>query len=191
MELSAKYLAVAALEKELLYPVDSLLNTFLFETGGTLSPSIQNKQSGATGLIQFLKATALTLNTTTDLLAVMEFPQQLVYVKKYYEHLGSKAKALTDPFDVYLCVLYPVLIGKLDSAVMSAKGSLIYKQNVGLDSNKDGQITKGEIREMFYKRVDAYRKNRNLLPSVSSPPNNHLLIAGGFGLLALVLYSFK
>ena len=49
-----------------------LLAAMSFETSGTFSPSIQNK-IGATGLIQFLKTTAIALGTTTDQLIPAAF----------------------------------------------------------------------------------------------------------------------
>ena len=48
-----------------------LLAVMSFETGHRFSPSVRNKASGATGLIQFMPKTAQSLGTTTDKLAAM------------------------------------------------------------------------------------------------------------------------
>jgi hypothetical protein len=70
--------------------------------------------------------------------------------------------ATNDPLDFYLAVLYPVLIGKSDSAVMAVKGTKVYTQNSGLDRNKDGKITKGDIRNYFGSTVNAYAASNNI-----------------------------
>jgi hypothetical protein len=56
-----------------------------FETGETFSPSIKNKASGATGLIQFMRSTAKGSGTTTAALAEMTAVDQLDFVEKISE----------------------------------------------------------------------------------------------------------
>ncbi|MFM6674182.1 MAG: hypothetical protein ACKPJO_29315, partial [Dolichospermum sp.] len=50
---------------------EDLLKVMLYETGGTLSPSIRNPRTKATGLIQFMPATAKGLGTNIDALSQM------------------------------------------------------------------------------------------------------------------------
>jgi tape measure domain-containing protein len=65
----------------------TLLTIMLFETAGTLSPSITNS-IGATGLIQFTPGTAKGLGTSTTALRQMTFAQQLPWVEKYFKSRG-------------------------------------------------------------------------------------------------------
>ncbi|AXB30838.1 hypothetical protein DSB67_04295 [Vibrio campbellii] len=64
--------------KELGINPDFLMACMAFETGETFSPKIKNAAgSGATGLIQFMPATAKGLGTTTEKLAQMTAVKQL------------------------------------------------------------------------------------------------------------------
>lgn len=167
MSLNAATVAsIRAFEAQEGYNKDSLLNVMLFETAGTLSPSIRNPVSGATGLIQFMKPTALALGTTQEALAKMTVEDQLIYVRRYFHYNGYHQKILAsnDPLDIYLAVLYPALIGKPDTGIMAVKGSKTYTQNAGLDRDKNGQITKGDIRSYFFKNVASIRSQNDLSP---------------------------
>jgi hypothetical protein len=46
--------------------------------------------------------------------------------------------------DVYMTILLPTAVGKAETHVPFRKTAVAYRQNRGLDMNKDGQITKGE-----------------------------------------------
>ena len=118
-----------------------LMSAMAFETGETFSPSIRNRQSGATGLIQFMPRTARGLGTTTDDLAAMTDVEQLDFVEKYLSPFKSKMSMLSD---VYMTILFPKAVGKAEAFVLFAEPSTAYAQNKGLDANKDGQVTKGE-----------------------------------------------
>lgn len=83
-----------------------LLTVMKFETKGTLSPSISNKQ-GAVGLIQFMPNTARDIGTTTKALARMNAVQQLSWVYKYYKRQGLPAGA--GLAELYLMTLFPAL----------------------------------------------------------------------------------
>jgi hypothetical protein len=112
-----------------------------FETGQTFSPSIVNKVSGATGLIQFMPDTAAHLQTTTAELAAMTAVAQLAFVEEYFLPHKGRLKTLSD---VYMSILFPAAIGQLESFVLFAMPSKAYVQNQGLDANNDGQVTKAE-----------------------------------------------
>jgi hypothetical protein len=112
-----------------------------FETGETFSPSIRNS-IGATGLIQFLKSTAIGLGTTTDALARETAIQQLAEVRRYFEPYDAKVHTLSD---LYMAVLAPHYIGAAEDAVIfQGPAGLAYLQNRGLDANADGKVTKAE-----------------------------------------------
>ena len=118
-----------------------LMAVMAFETGRTFSPSERNRISGATGLIQFMPSTARGLGTTTTQLARMSAVQQLDWVEKYFQPYKSRVRNLGD---CYMAVLWPASIGKSDSYVMWRAGSVQYNQNSGLDTNRNGEITRGE-----------------------------------------------
>ena len=89
-----------------------LANLMNFETGGTFSPSIRNRHSGATGLIQFMPSTARGMGTTTDALAAMSAKDQMVYVEQYLMRKKKNSKSFSQPTDVYMAVFYPIAMGK-------------------------------------------------------------------------------
>jgi len=118
-----------------------LMAVMTFESGETFSPSIRNRSTGATGLIQFLPSTARRLGTTTDELAAMTAEQQLDYVARYFKPYRGRLKTIED---VYMAVLWPRAVGAANDAVLFAAPSRAYELNRGLDRNGDGRVTKEE-----------------------------------------------
>lgn len=119
-----------------------LMAIMSFESGGSFSPKVKSLAgSGATGLIQFMPATAKGLGTSIEALEKMSAVAQLDYVEKYFQ--PYKGKLLTIE-DAYLAVLYPKGIGRGKDYVLFEKGTKQYAQNSGLDLNGDGKITVGE-----------------------------------------------
>ncbi len=129
-----------------------LLSVMSFETGQSFDPAKRNKQSGATGLIQFLPSTAKSLGTSVEELSTMSRAEQMKYVEKYLAPYKGK---ITNPKELYMAVLYPKAIGKDDNFVLMEKGTKAYSQNSGLDENKDGRITKAEAAQkaLFTRRT--------------------------------------
>lgn len=125
-------------------PIEYLMAVMAFESAGTFRADIRNfAGSGATGLIQFMPATARNLGTTVDDLAKMTPEDQLNYVYKYFEPYKGRLKTLSD---VYMAVLWPRAIGEPEDYVLwdEKVRPITYRQNAGLDANRDGKITKGE-----------------------------------------------
>lgn len=119
---------------------DWLMQVMYKETGGTFDPAIKNfAGSGAVGLIQFMPATAKELGTTVEELAKMSNVQQLYFVYKYLKKYQARIKSFGD---LYLCVFWPAAVGKPESYLLPL---YVTRQNKGLDLNKDGRISKGEI----------------------------------------------
>lgn len=138
---------------------DWLMACMAWETGERFSSSIRNMAgSGATGLIQFMPATARGLGTTTDELAKMDEIQQLDYVYRYFLPYRGRLNSLAD---TYMAILWPAGIGKpLDWAMWDANTRpTTYRQNAGLDVNKDGVITKREAASKVQAKLD-----KGLLP---------------------------
>lgn len=108
-----------------------------------------NPYAGATGLIQFMPATARGLGTSTEALAQMSALYQLDYVKKYYLSYTNKIKS---PTDLYLITFYPYALGKPDTYIFGSEqgnefARLVKTQNAIFDLNGDGLITLGEFRK--------------------------------------------
>lgn len=111
-----------------------------------LNPQAVNKVSGATGLIQFMPATAIAFGTTTQYLYSLNHLQQLDWVEKYYSQSFLAKKKPSNLYDAYFAVFYPDLIGRPDSYTLSRVGQRIYIQNRGLDIDKDGDIQVSDIK---------------------------------------------
>lgn len=123
---------------------DWLMACMAFESAETFSPSVKNGAgSGATGLIQFMPATARGMGTTVETLALMTAEQQLEYVREYFLPYRGRLNSLSS---VYMAILWPKAVGWPDSALLwtSEASPITYRQNSGLDTNKDGVITVGE-----------------------------------------------
>jgi hypothetical protein len=118
-----------------------LMAAMAFESGETFSASVKNAASGATGLIQFMPSIANYLATSTSALAAMTPEDQLDYVEKYFAPYKNKLNSLED---VYMAILWPAAIGKPNSLVLFSKPSAAYNQNIGLDADNDGSVTKAE-----------------------------------------------
>jgi hypothetical protein len=120
---------------------NALMACMAFETGRTFSPSVRNPSSSATGLIQFMDATARGLGTTVDALARMSGEEQLDWVYRYFRGFAGRLPALSD---VYMAILWPKAIGLPESAVIFPPGSREFLVNRGLDLDHDGAVTKAE-----------------------------------------------
>lgn len=152
------------IEDELQLNADFLMACMAFETGGTFSPKIKNAAgSSGLGLIQFMSFTHKSLveqypgllkvaRTHADL-AKLSALKQLTFVYHYFLQFGRDFSDYSLE-DVYMTILFPKAVGKpLDWRMPWEYGELAYKQNAGLDANKDRVITKAEasagVRRMF------------------------------------------
>lgn len=123
---------------------DDLMACMAWESAESFRPDIRNAAgSGATGLIQFMPSTAVSLGTSTAKLAKMTAEDQLNYVYKYFRPYAGRLNNLGD---IYMAILWPAGVGKSDEYVLWNKSNkpTTYRQNAGLDINKDQRITRGE-----------------------------------------------
>ncbi len=134
-----------------------VLAVMSFETGGTFNPAQANLAgSGATGLIQFMPATARGLGTTTAALAQMSSVEQLTYVESYFAQYPGSLGTLEG---VYTSVLSgratpdPGATLRTPSGRDFVAGNVEYTQNSGLDFNRDGRITAGEATQAVAARL--------------------------------------
>lgn len=132
--------AVAVAQRLGLDP-SALMAIMAFETGRRFSADVRNPKSGATGLIQFMPATAQALGTSVKALAAMTEFRQLDFVEKY---LAPYRGRMADLPSAYMAVLWPAAVRRPLSHVLFAAPGTAYEQNKGLDADKDGKVTKAE-----------------------------------------------
>lgn len=128
-----------------------LMACMAFESGESFSPSVKNAAgSGATGLIQFMPSTAKGLGTTTEALSKMSAVDQLDYVQAYFKPYARRINCIED---MYMAILMPKYISSPLTEVIFS-GGIAYRQNSGLDKNKDGVITKGEAASKVVQKLE-------------------------------------
>ena len=123
---------------------NDLMACMAWESGESFRPDIKNAAgSGATGLIQFMPSTAKGLGTTTAALAAMTAEDQLNYVYKYFRPYAGRLNNLGD---IYMAILWPKGVGQPDHYVLfdRSKAPTTFRQNAGLDGNRDGLVTRAE-----------------------------------------------
>jgi hypothetical protein len=130
------------------------------ETGGTFDSSIVNRQSGATGLIQFMPKTAIALGTTTNALKSMNPVEQLEYVKKYYAPYRGRIKNV---YDLYTVTFFPAALGKSDSYVFETSrtsAQTISLQNPAISNaagkNRGTPLTLQDFKIYVTKKIKEY-----------------------------------
>jgi len=120
-----------------------LLACMAFETGRTFDPAKRNPKSSATGLIQFMAATAKGLGTTTQYLAGLTRTQQMDWVQKYFQNGPVSRVSSPGIEDLYMGILWPAAVGKPNDYVLFRAGTAEYAANP-LDKDKKGFVTKAD-----------------------------------------------
>lgn len=165
------------------FTADDLMDCMAWESNNTFRADIRNMAgSGATGLIQFMPLTALGLFYTaaaiermtpaqrqangramTDRLAAMTPEDQLNYVYKYFRPFKGRLRNLGD---LYMAILWPPGVGQPDTYVLWTRAGrpTTYRQNAGLDVNKDGAITRAEALVKIRERSALGRRAPNYWP---------------------------
>ena len=152
--------SVLWIEQELGLDADNLMACMAFETGLEFKASTRNPASSASGLIQFMRATALRLGTTIEKMRRMTEVEQLNYVYKYFAAFG-KDLSHWKLADTYMAILLPVMIGKdLDDEMKWSQAA--YRVNKGLDLDRDGVITKAEAASKVQNMYDLGMKEENM-----------------------------
>lgn len=137
---------VRAIASDLRCDPSDLMACMAWESGRSFRPDVRNMAgSGAVGLIQFMPSVAASLGTSTEALEALTPEAQLDWVAKYFAPYGGK---LHDLASTYMAILWPAGIVKPDTYVLFDKDDkdhpARYRQNAGLDINKDGHVTKAE-----------------------------------------------
>jgi hypothetical protein len=112
----------------------------LMRSESSLNPQAVNRTTGATGLIQFMPATARSLGTTTEELRQMTAAQQMRYVEKFFDSVRLPQGASAG--QLYAYVFLP---GRARREVLTTAGEAFYEANRGLDMNSDGRITIADL----------------------------------------------
>ena len=131
-------------EQGALFDANWLMACMAFETGRKFSANVRNPRSTATGLIQFMEATAKELGTTTTKLAAMKTIDQINYVYRYFSQKIKERGPIRSLEDCYMAILWPAGVGKASEYPLFIKGTSSYAVNAGLDKNKDSRVTKAE-----------------------------------------------
>lgn len=114
--------------------------------------SVSNfRGSGATGLIQFMPATARDFGITTRQLKNLSHVEQLDYVYQYLNAKQQQYRPFESLTDLYLSILYPKALGEDFCYTLYAKPSDSYRLNIGLDINSDGNVTVQDV-DKYLKR---------------------------------------
>jgi hypothetical protein len=118
----------------------------VMKTESNLNPRAVNPTSNATGLIQFMPSTAISLGTTVAELKNMNGTQQMEYVKKYLRPYQSRIKSF---YDLYLAVFYPAYLGKPDKTVFPDnviawnRGLFVYGNDIKAWKKRSLEIASG------------------------------------------------
>jgi tape measure domain-containing protein len=139
--------AVEAMAARLKQDPEKLMNIMAFESG--LNPAKKNPRSTATGLIQFMRDTAIGLGTTVEELKGMSALEQLDYVEKYFQKFSTLRKYASQE-ELYTAVL----AGKprRGESVLFRQGTQSYTANRELDKDKSGTITAVEAAAHVFKQ---------------------------------------
>ena len=151
-ENKAEFLAkVASIATKLGIIPDWLMIVMKVES--SLNHRAENPMSGATGLIQFMPATASGLGTSTTSLKQMSNVDQLEYVYRYFKPYAGRLHDITD---LYTVTFFPRALGKPDNYVLQTdtlSAGTIAAQNRPYDINRDNQITVAELKTSILKKV--------------------------------------
>ena len=107
--------------------------------------AVNFRGSGAVGLIQWMPLTAKELDVTVQQLVNLDHIDQLDYVFAYLNTVRDRYGDFHSLTDLYLAILYPKAISEDYCFTLYANPSKAFKQNVGLDENKDGRVTVSDI----------------------------------------------
>lgn len=121
----------------------------LIHSESNFNPKKKNaKGSGAKGLIQIMPIIYKDLGISS----VPSSPfKQLDYAKRYLLDKREQYGKFNNLTDLKLAVLYPGAIGKPNWHVLFQKPSRAYLQNSGLDLNKDGKVSVGDVKNKMKK----------------------------------------
>ncbi|MCD0156010.1 tape measure protein [Deinococcus sp. 6GRE01] len=107
----------------------------------SLNAGAVNAKSGASGLIQFLPSTARALGTSVEAIRKMTPEQQAPYIEAYLRQAGVGQGSNLE--QVYAAV-FAGSASKTGRVLYTAADGRAYSDNIGLDLDKNGEITSAE-----------------------------------------------
>lgn len=129
-------------------PARWLADLISFESAGFDAQAV-NPISGASGLIQFMPATARELGTTVEAIRQLSAVEQLPLVQRYFELPRIKQYgALGSRLDLYMAVFYPRAIGQ----------GAAYTFPASVQASNPGIATAGDYRDYVNRRAERYAK---------------------------------
>ena len=149
--------AVIEVAKKLKINPDDLMAVIVWESWA--NPTAVNRASGATGLIQFMPDTAISLGTTTKALSRMSAVEQMEFAYEYLSRNGGNK--MTTLSDTYMAVLWPAAVGRPADFVLwerDGRHAGQYRVNSGLDINGDGLITVAEATQRVVDRREQFKR---------------------------------
>jgi len=136
----------------------------LIASESSFDPKAVNKDTGATGLIQFMPEVAESLGTTTDEIQKMSRAEQVKLIDKYFDM--NKLPDNPTAGQLKTNILMPAYTDKSDDFELMTKNKQFtdgeagnpntYSQNKGLDYNEDGFVTVGEAGESVTKKMKEF-----------------------------------
>lgn len=144
------------------------------------NPKARNPNASASGLIQFMAATAKGLGTTIEAIREMDALEQLDWVEKYFKPFAGKIKS---PGDALMATFWPAGVGKGQDYVIAREGSNVYSVNKGFDKAGKGYIDAADVTRNITSVVNAAKsKERVLIPW---PPKTGSAVKGALILCTL------
>lgn len=154
------------------------------------NPKAKAKTSSATGLIQFLEATAKNLGTSTAKLSNMTIRQQLPFVHEYFKRMIRQYGKPKSLYQAYLLVHYPASSTKGFNDKIYSSPSLAYNANKALDKAKKGFVSGQDIENFLTNSLPAtYDPNRKVNTQIVGIDKNYMLYGALFVILATFLYN--
>lgn len=158
-----------------------MLAVMNLESARTFDPYIRNSL-GYTGLIQFGRAAATTLGTTTDFLRQLSRVDQCDWVLKYFQYWKQvKGMGSLRLVDMYLTVLWPAGVGRPNEFVIFPRGSAPYRANSGFDKQKLGFVTVGMVEDSIQIHLLEVKQALANAGAVSVPPETPVDVSDGAG----------
>jgi len=128
-------------------------------------PSARNPAGGAVGLIQWMPSTLKLWGLDSTTVAAMSAVEQLVLVDRFFHVM---ARGVHDAGTLYMLTFLPKYAMADEDFVLGREGDYstrdglqlhrIWAQNMGLDTNKDGEITVGEVKALARGRYDTAKR---------------------------------
>lgn len=153
---------VRLMSKKLNVKPSELLSMLSKESSPSIDPKAKNK-SGATGIFQLMynpdDAQQKRYGYTREEFLNLSRAQQMDVYDQYLQDVQKQFKKYpANTLDLGLSQLAPALMGAEEDTTIYRSGTAAYTQNQGIDSDADGRITAGELRDYMMGNVEKYKK---------------------------------